>query len=563
MPRPPNPSGRRLFAFAQGVATLRWRDRLAALLLGLAAAAIVLSASRSQGVTRDEAVYMRAGELYVTYLEEAALKVLRGDARTAFSDPFIEKYWAFNSEHPPLVKVLGGISWRLFHRCHCPEQAGLHPAQVAPRRHPTLGIFDEITAFRFPAALLCGLLVTFAYLFGLRIAGGVAAFVAAGLTLLSPPFFFHAQLLCFDAPVATFWVGATYFYWRSLFVPARGKWAALLMGLGFATKFNLGFIPVALVPHWLYLYYRMRRRPPMTAFLWAVVLVPAILLVTWPHLWHDAWARFETYKRFHLEHYHYNLEFLGRNYNDPPYPPYFSAVSFLLTAPLCALGLAGIGLSATPPESRGAPRLLLALGVLVPLSVLLLPGAPIFGGVKHFLASYPILAVAAGAGAALIADALRSSLPSSAAATIVGVLAIAPAALETQRSHPYGLSFYNELAGGFRGGADLGMNRQFWGGSVRALLPYFNSLPDGTKIYFHDVHPDALAMYYRTGLLKRTILDAGFEEPAIRRADYAIVIHEKHFNKYEYMIWEAFGTARPVRVLAVEGVPLVTVYQRR
>jgi hypothetical protein len=48
----------------------------------------------------------------------------------------------------------------------------------------------------------------------------------------------------------------------------------------------------------------------------------------------------------------------------------------------------------------------------------------------------------------------------------------------------------------------------------------------------------------------------------VRASDIAMVIHEMHFRKYEYWIWDFYGTARPSRVLTDEGVPIVTVYQR-
>jgi hypothetical protein len=53
------------------------------------------------------------------------------------------------------------------------------------------------------------------------------------------------------------------------------------------------------------------------------------------------------------------------------------------------------------------------------------------------------------------------------------------------------------------------------------------------------------------------------EEPAVRRSDAALVIHELHFAKYEHMIWNAYGTATPARVLSLDGVPMITVYRRR
>jgi hypothetical protein len=538
----------------------RWLERWTALTLLVAAALVVLTASRSQGLARDEAYYMRAGELYVTYWEKALLRIASGGIAAAFADPFIETYFAYNAEHPALMKTLGGISWRLLHRCTCPEQAGRLAARQA--RHPTLGWLDGITAFRLPAALLFGALVAFVYLFALRLAGGLAGFVAAGLTLGCPPIFFHAQLLCFDAPVAAFWVGTVYFYQRSLFDPRAAKWAGLLFGLGFATKFNLGFLPMVLVPHWAFLWARERRRPPVRAFVHMAIQGTAIFLLHWPHLWHQPVERLTRYVTFHLEHWHYNFEFLGVNYNNPPYPIYFSVVSTLLVAPVVMLGLAGIGFSAPPAQRPGAPRLLIGLGAAVPLVILMLPGAPIFGGVKHFLATLPMLAVAAGSGAALIHGASAGLLPSAASATLIGVLAVTPAVLETQRSHPYGLSFYNALAGGFRGGAALGMNRQFWATAARAVLPFLNQLPEGTRVYLHDINHDAYRIYVREGMLSAGVLDSGMEEAGIRASSVAIVIHERHFNRYEFMIWEAYGTTRPVRVIAAEGVPLITIYQR-
>jgi hypothetical protein len=122
------------------------------------------------------------------------------------------------------------------------------------------------------------------------------------------------------------------------------------------------------------------------------------------------------------------------------------------------------------------PTAFLAIHIAGPMALVALPSTPIFGGVKHFLPAMPFVCVLAGAGAAWLFDlagklaagpALRRVLP----ATLAGLLCL-PAVAETQRSHPDGLGFYNMLAGGFAGGASLGMNRQFWGYSVLPILPW-------------------------------------------------------------------------------------------
>jgi hypothetical protein len=69
-------------------------------------------------------------------------------------------------------------------------------------------------------------------------------------------------------------------------------------------------------------------------------------------------------------------------------------------------------------------------------------------------------------------------------------------------------------------------------------------------------------MDVREGRLRPDIGNTPLEEPGVKASDIAMVIHEKHFNKYEYWIWDFYGTARPSLVLDDEGVPIVTVYER-
>src|SRR5262249_53825577 len=179
---------------------------------------------------------------------------------------------------------------------------------------------------------------------------------------------------------------------------------------------------------------------------------------------------------------------------------------------------------------------------------------------KHWLATMPFLAMAAGVAVAALAAQLRRR----AVAAALVLVAAAPAAVETVRSHPYGLSHYNALAGGAPGGADLGMNRQFWGYSVLGLMDWFNAhLPPRAKLYLHDWSHGASEIYQRERRLRADIQDAGMEESGVRASQAALVIHERHFAKYEYMIWDAYGTARPAAVLTLDGVPLVTVYTRQ
>jgi len=62
--------------------------------------------------------------------------------------------------------------------------------------------------------------------------------------------------------------------------------------------------------------------------------------------------------------------------------------------------------------------------------------------------------------------------------------------------------------------------------------------------------------------LIRGFPDAGHEGYGVERSNLALVVHEKHFNRHDYLIWKSYGTVRPVFVLRSQGVPIVTVYKR-
>jgi hypothetical protein len=559
----------------------RGRHRLVALAIFAAVLGVTVAAAPRQGINRDEAYYMKAGEQYVTYWEHT----LGGELARPFSSAAIARYWDYNHEHPPLMKLLYGVSWRLTHQCRCAEDRDLHPpvARLDPgERHVTLGLFElESTAFRLPTMICFALLCALVYMFFAEAFGGVAGAVAAALlTALQPRMFFHAQTAGFDLPAATWWFATTYAWWRAHASTRRfpGVAVGVLWGLFLATKLQSFFLPIALGLHWLWMLVEHRRgrrarAPSIWPIVWMAVISPLVLLVSWPWLWHDTLRRFGAYLDFHLTHVHYNFEYLGVNYNRPPYPWHEPLGMLVFTAPVVLLALAAAGavILARTRRSRDdggrATGVLLFLAGFVPVAIFLRGTVPIFGETKHWLATMVSLAIAAGVAVQAIGHAVVVELGGRARRAIMaGLVAIAviPAAVETARSHPYGLSHYNALAGGAAGGADLGMNRQFWGYSVLGIIPWLDAhLPQNGKLYLHDWNHDAYEIYRRERRLRGDIADAGMEMAGMRGSGAALVVHEKHFNKYDVMIWEAYGHAQPSEVLTLDGVPLVTVYQRR
>lgn len=555
------------------------------LLVLVASFAVLLVASRTQGNVRDEGYYFDAAEQYSAWYVGLLPNVFTGHLGKSFSRSAVDHAFSYNHEHPALMKSLFGLSWHFLHKCDCPKQPGLHPMAYR-QRHASLNLLDEETAFRVPTMLLTALMIAFTFAWAARFsaaAGLGAGLAAAGMTLFASRLFFDAELACFDAPIAALWFLTVYAYWRSRSQDRAGRrWAigaGVIFGLALATKHNAFFIPPVLILHALVVdarellaSLRERRWPRAEAFpralLWMASLGLVVYLACWPWMWFATVARFREYVAFHVNHVYYNFEYLGRNYNKPAFPRSFVFVMTLLTVPTTTLLLAFAGAAAWLRRARNGgvdqppgTGLLIGLNALAPMLVLTLSGAPIFGATKHFHAAIPFIALLAAFALALLLRGLGSP---RVLAFGLPLLAVLPSAVDTWRSHPYGLSHYVAFAGGPDGGATLGMNRQFWGYATRGLLPYINAhAAKNAPVYWHDTNQAQINLYVRTGRARTDLRNTGLEEPGVQASNLGLVIHERHFSKYEYWFWDFYGTTQPAAVLTHEDVPVVTLYERQ
>ncbi|HAA57059.1 MAG TPA: hypothetical protein DCE42_19995 [Myxococcales bacterium] len=307
---------------------------------------IVLLMTSQMGFCRDEGYYFRAGELYITWVEKFATQVRTGKPLRALQRKEIERYWKYNSEHPPLAKLMMGASWWVFSK--------------------KLKWLSNADGFRLPGMFWASLMIFIVFVWGAQAWNLRVGLFAAFALMLMPRFFFHGHLAAFDVPVAALWLLVTYAFWRSMRSPGWGLLTGIFFGLALATKHNSWILPAPLGFYWLcqsWNKFRFKaypddsyqlRFPGLPGALFASVIIgPIILFALWPLLWPSnllsiaSWKAttvryLREYVGFHLHHVHYDAYYFGTLHLKPPFPWHFpfgmTIVTFPLVTVLLALG---------------------------------------------------------------------------------------------------------------------------------------------------------------------------------------------------------------------------------
>lgn len=518
----------------------------------------VLFVTQDMGFTRDESFYFHAAEQYAGWFRELIANSKAGIIGESFTQANIDRHWSYNPEHPVLVKTSFALSGLLFHE--------------------TLGWMSPSEAFRFPAFLFTGWLLVVVYLFTYRAWGSRAAAVLAPLLLMTlPRFFFHTHLTCFDVPVTTVWVAFIYAYWRSLDTTRWAWLAGAMWGVALITKLNAFFLPFVVLAHWgigaarhIRVDRSLRITVPRVPLAWVAMatLGPLIFYVGWPRHWFDTLNRVLWYMRFHLHHEHYFVTFFGEALIRPPFPVEFPFVMTLVTTPIVHLLAFAVGAAllvwrwiaqrrAGEVDPRGT-SLLIAMNILIPFLIIARPSTPVFGGVKHWFPALPFMCMVAAYGIVRVAASFDGR-QRAAALALMAACALGVGARDTAHIHPYGTSYYSPIIGGITGAADRKATRQIWGYASRGALDWVNrNVPASARVHFHDSAWGAYAMYQREGLLRDDVRGVW----SIEGSDYFLLDHDKAFEPEHYRMWHDYGTQSPVHTVTINGVPVISVYQR-
>jgi hypothetical protein len=519
---------------------------------------------RDVALTDDAFEYLGAAQAYKAWYVSAWQTVTTGHG-DAFRQAVIDRHFQRNHVHPPVAKALMGAGIALF--------------------HDRLGWLDEIDAARTAVMFLSTMTAALMFLLCWPVYGPVVSVSAPLFLLVMPRFFFDSHVESLDVASAATYFAAVFCFWRGRRSVRWAMLAAVAAGVAMGTKVNGALVVLPLAIAWLAGTLRQpggwaeRRRylqsPPLALML-MIEAGPVVAILLWPWLWADTLRRLMEYLAFYLHHHSTLFYYFGTIYDVPFAPWHAPFVMTAITTPIPILCLGALGLGIAASRSRAASQAtpdvpdldaLIVLNALCTIGAVALPNVPKYGGVKLFLPFFPFLAILAGIGfnglAAMLAD--RASTPERLRAVVVAVALaalIAPMGWALACIHPYELSYYNALVGGLAGAEHHGFEIQYYDLWYVDLATWLNTTyPDGIRVYFEPNNKEYIRharWYYATARLRGNVTIVSDAS----RADILVLTHEMRWPRYP-AIRDGLRTSRVLHQIAVEGVPLLTVFEIR
>jgi 4-amino-4-deoxy-L-arabinose transferase-like glycosyltransferase len=463
---------------------------------GLVAALLAILTIDGPGITVDEPLDVRPGRTYLSNLRAFGWGFFRPDV--------VEKTFRDNAEHPPLGRWLLGVASELG-----------EPFEVMRRGADPVGLY--VRSGRLAPALAFGLMVGLVAHFCTRRGGGVAGIAAAFALMAIPRAWSHAHLGALDAFVASTWTAAL----LGAIAASQSRQpllgmatAGLLFGLAALTKIQ-GWLLTPLVGCWT-IYSLGWRRGIAASILWGLVGT-VLFFAAWPWLWYETGDRLVRYFATATQRAVIRTQYFGAVYDDRATPWHYPLFYFAATIPVGLLGLGAVGAFRGWRERRAEPLFLVA--TITSLLALFATVAPVYDGERLFLMAFPLWAILVGFGTAWIWGRwenrwVRGALLAFLVAQGYGTVA----------THPYGLSYYNLLAGGTRGAERLGLELTYWSDSVddRLLGELARLVAPGEKVALvPTLAPSQGAVLTSRGLLARGVVIA--DQEGLPDADWVIV----------------------------------------
>jgi hypothetical protein len=444
--------------------TRAWRrlghaDRLAIwFLAGLLVLVILIF--RDYGISNDEEVQHRYGELIVNYYA------------SGFRDTAL-----FNYKN---LYLYGGLF----------DILAVGAAKLLP--------FDVFLIRHFLSAMIGVAGIAFAWAAARLVAGPRAGLIALLALAVCGPYFGGMFNHTKDVPFAAAMMGAVYFLLRAGRDLPKPRWTDVIgFGLMLGAATGLRAMGLLLVGYAGLIVLMSIPRPFRVAdsagflltsgirFAPAAFIGYLIMIAAWPWAWQAPLNPLRAI--FSFAHFHYEIRTIvaGDIYRMADVPWWYVPFYLLIKVPLvvyagaiCAIGASVWALSSdrlARLSKRHVETAFLVFVAVFPVLCEAMAEGPAFTGMRHFMFVLPPLAVLAGIGFDAVLDALspRRWLAAGAAGLLAIVLAWNASVLV--RLHPYEYLFYNPLVGGLQG-AERRYEMDYWVNmmpeAVRALHAY-------------------------------------------------------------------------------------------
>ncbi|OGG11440.1 hypothetical protein A2Z00_05670 [Candidatus Gottesmanbacteria bacterium RBG_13_45_10] len=506
----------------------------AGILLALCFSIIMIATYKDYGITWDEPVYVRKATLYMEWITRPSLST-------------IDFHWNIWDMHPPLTKILGGITSYIF--------------------STKLQLANIDTTYRMGTVALVFLVTYVMYLYMVRRYGTFVALFTTTSFFFLPRVFYEAHIGGLDYTVTALSV-LTIMSFIEGYRDRRWFWAsAIFLGLAHLTKIQGFFLYVPIVITWFascmlaLAKWRQTHQVPKIylkkLFLENIVpmtfIPPLVFWAGWPRMWTHPVARFIEYLMLEFGKYRVEVYYLGQTYKELA-PWHYPIVLTLATVPVVILALFFIGVVSMFRKAKPFESLLL-LSCIIPIAVIAAPGVSKYDGVRLFLPAFPFLCLIAGIGVSAILSFAKKRHITKPVTLFLTVTLALTILTGTVLTHPYQSSYFNELVGGVDGAEHLGFETEYWGNAYIGVLPWMNQHKASNLCIWPMT--EAFDMYKQIGLLDR---DVTYTLPN-GSCNYLILLSRQGFFFVDPLYWDLYRNATPVYSVILSHTRLVSVYK--
>lgn len=340
------------------------------------------------------------------------------------------------------------------------------------------------------------------------------------LLILSPRILSHAFYNSKDIPFMAMFVVCV--YTLLLHLDGKSVWMSLVHGVCCAILVDIRiggvFVPLvtlALFIHELSAKKRAGVNVSRTALNFGVFCASlvALTILLWPTLWSQPVANFiSAIGAMRKFTWTATVLFMGKEIWSTDLPPYYTAVWILITTPVIyvILSLVGVAAALLRVAGKGArwavtrrDALLVLVWLFVPLVSLVASGAVLYDTWRHTFFVYPPMLLLALMGLGRAGD-LARLVPGTRMARVFVIVPAALLAVDMSgvaafmvRSHPHQNVYFNALVGGVRGAAGE-YEMDYWGPSYRRLLESLLDKDGRDAISVHAINEPG---YYNSFIL--------------------------------------------------------------